>query len=694
MQTTDVAGNVNQASYDRRGRIAWSEDETGAPTDYAYDDTTDLLLTVTGPDPDGAGSLGRPVTTNRYDEIKIGTSGTPGTALSGFQASYYSNTSLAGRPVKRQNDTAADFTWASGTGPSALGTQTDNFSVRWTGLLKPAQTGTYNFLTAIGADESSRLTLGDQQVIANWSTDSVRSPLSEALSLTAGTTYAVTFDYQEGTGDAQASLRWICEDCSTPLNEAISGSVIKPNWANQTSTVDPLGNVAFHHFADPALVQADYDQQVISSTNVVTAYTYDALGRMTQKVMPKGNSSRSIDSNGNLGGSSDTTYATTWTYYTLTETTSIPSTCGSGTSVMQFGQLKSLQHAALTATSTIYDAAGRAICGTNAAGSTKSTFDADGRLATVRAPGESQDTTYTYDPAGQALSVADASGTVSSEYDERGEQVRGIDSYGAEATFRYDAEGNRTRVVAAKGALSSNTNYTTTYAYDDAGQMTSLTDPASAVFGFTYDTRGNLKTVQYPNGTYSWRDYNAGGWLTALYNRHGTLSVPPPSSVPSDASPISDYAYTYNVGAQRTQDVRSGAGFSSETQSYTYDSLGRMATVTLPNATVRTYAFDLDSNRTSITEQPSGGAPSVVATYTYSTVLTPGLDELSNVVVGLNTTSFNYDKEHQSWAKVINVRGAVRSIAELSGVDGRSATRAQRIRAPERAIARPARILW
>src|SRR5258705_209806 len=46
--------------------------------------------------------------------------------------------------------------------------------------------------------------------------------------------------------------------------------------------------------------------------------------------------------------------------------------------------------------------------------------------------------------------------------------------------------------------------------------------------------------------------------------------------------------------------------------------------------------------------------------------------------------SFHYYKEHQSWVKVINVRGAVRSIAELSGVDGRSATRVRLSRSSRR----------
>src|SRR5258706_14882616 len=45
-------------------------------------------------------------------------------------------------------------------------------------------------------------------------------------------------------------------------------------------------------------------------------------------------------------------------------------------------------------------------------------------------------------------------------------------------------------------------------------------------------------------------------------------------------------------------------------------------------------------------------------------------------------------KEHQLWAKVISVRGAVRSIAELSGVDDPDKTRARLSRSSRRSRAR------
>ena len=162
------------------------------------------------------------------------------------------------------------------------------------------------------------------------------------------------------------------------------------------------------------------------------------------------------------------------------------------------------------------------------------------------------------------------------------------------------------------------------------------------MYGFFYDSRSDLKATQYPNGTFSWSDYNRAGWQTALYNRHGTLSAPLPGSVPSDASPIADYAYSYELEGRKTQEVRTGGGLPTETSSYVYDDLGRLSQVTLPDGLVRVYSFDLDSNRTQITEN---SVP--VATYAYD----PNkLDLLASVTQG-GTTSYSYTSDGQVSAR-------------------------------------------
>ena len=91
--------------------------------------------------------------------------------------------------------------------------------------------------------------------------------------------------------------------------------------------------------------------------------------------------------------------------------------------------------------------------------------------------------------------------------------------------------------------------------------------------------------------------------------------------------------------------MRSGGGLATQTTSYTYDRLGRLATVSLPDGTLRAYDLDLDSNRTQITETPQGGTPAVAEIYVYDPALTPGVDQLTSVTRGGATTSFGYDTD-------------------------------------------------
>ena len=585
--------------------------------------------------------------------------------------------------------------------------------------------------------------------------------------------------------------------------------------------------MSFHHVKNLAKGLVDYDLQIDDDNNeVITSYAYDTYGRMTKKVMPKGNTGRTIDG-GQLGDSPDDDYATTWTYYGLSETATPPAPtqatyelgalvshsgqvwiaieadpqgepgvdpdwqqveewhdpasggysedevvihdatiwiavdndvdgepgsdpdweelvatwtqfghqlgdiitwdsavwqlvedgnggeepgtttaweeiiptewedpsepyaadtivehdgyawialveteeepgtgedwdqledpawaqppnteCGTFTAVNQSGLLKQVAKTGLATETLVYDTAGRVIASTNGAGTTCSSYDSDGNLATEQAPGEAEPALYTYDPAGAQLSAENENGTVTSKYDEAGRVVGRTDSYGAEAKFRYDADGNMVEREAAKGALASNTNYPTLYTYDEAGHLIRLKDPAARTYSFSYDTQGRLKTTQYPNETFSWNDYNAAGWLTAVYNRHGTLSFPL-GSVPVDgeSSPIADYAYTYDLDGRKASETRTGGSLATELTEYVYDDLGRLSEVTLPDDTVREYFFDLNSNRLQIDETPDNESPETVATYEYDLQDedSPAADQLTSVTVGLVTLNFSYD---------------------------------------------------
>lgn len=662
LETLDAAGNWRLSAYNNKNQLDWVEDEDGNPTDYAYDSFDHSLQSVTGPDPDTV--LVRPVTSYRYDEKAVGTATVAGTALNGVRASYFDNYDLSGRPKALLTDANIDFNWGTGA-PAALPGVTDNFSVRWSGVLTIAAAGDYYFATR--ADGNTRLTVDAIVALDAWS--SQPAPPADAcaptkVTLTAGK-HRIVLDYRDTTGAASVQLRLsavAATNCTTTT--VIGSSSLTPGYLNQTSVVAPPNGaggparVSFTHFDKPHTGLPDYTLATSGGQNIVTSFEYDGFGRITKKWMPKANSGRTIAVDGTLNGTPSGPYSTTWVYYEAGAPATPPAACG-GTSTAQRGLLQSLTPSGIAATTMVVDLLGRPTAVTNGAGTTCRVYDGEGRLTSDKAPGEAASTTYTYDPAGALRTATNAAGTVTSIYNEAGALLDQTDSFGAEMELVYDLEGNTTTGRLATGPLSTSTVYATSYVYDDDNQLTSLTDPASRLYSFFYDTRGNLKATTYPNTTFSWRDSNPAGWTTAVYNRHGTFTTLP-ASVPADStsSPIVDYSYGSFQNGQQSNEVRSGGGLTTDTTSYTYDELSRLDTAQLPTGSKR-YCYDLDSNRTSLHTAASGVPPVCTAgnpdsTYTYNPAVTGGVDQLTSLTEGgttPQTRAFAYDTDGNATAR-------------------------------------------
>lgn len=642
LETNDVFGNVSEAGYNGRDELLWSEDQAGNPTDYSWDTVNDVPTSVTGPDPDGGGSLDRPTTSYRYDETKIGTSTDAGPAMQGLQGAYFANQNLAGRPALLETDPTVDFNWGSG-GPTGLGA-TDHFSVRWSGDLQVSTPGTYTFSTV--SDEGTRLVVDGTVAIDNWVDQTVTVKSSQPITLTAGL-HKIVLEYYDDSGAAEAHLEWACTGCSPAIStQVIPSSNLQPAWLDQTSVVSPTGRVAFSHYATPWTGLPDYSEaKLADGTELISSYGYDSYGRMTSETMPKGNAARTIDTDGNLTGTADSSYTTTWTYYGSTATAARPAACGGGSAVNQAGQLETKSVPGVHDVTYVYDAAGDVVAATNGAGTTCDSYDTERRLTSENAPGDAAATTYSYDPAGNPLSITNTAGTDSFAYDEAGRLVDTTDTFGAEATYSYDADGNLTLRKAYNGPLTTTNHYDTSYTYDEGDRLSGLADPASRSYSFFYDSRSNLHAIQYPNGTFSWLDINPAGWLTARYNRHGTLAAPLPASAPADSgsSPLSDYAYTYNDDGQKTSEERSGGGLTTTTTNYGYDNLGRLATVSgAPFTTPGRYCYDLDSNRSKTYASATAGCSDAGATATYSYSAT-AVDRLTSD----GTSSYGYTSDGQ-----------------------------------------------
>jgi hypothetical protein len=76
-----------------------------------------------------------------------------------------------------------------------------------TGFVEAPSTGTYRFQTV--SDDGVRVWVNGLQLINNWSKHSAATNTSGAISLNAGTRYAITMEYFEASGQAVARLRWL-----------------------------------------------------------------------------------------------------------------------------------------------------------------------------------------------------------------------------------------------------------------------------------------------------------------------------------------------------------------------------------------------------------------------------------------------------------------------------------------------------
>ncbi len=125
------------------------------------------------------------------------------TGKNGLQAEYFDNKELRGEPKLRRIEKNIDFHW--GGGKPAEGFGVDNFSVRWTGRLKPVISGTYEI--TISGDDGIRLFVDGKSLISNWSNHAVESRTVK-IDLVAGKLYNFTLEFYEDGGDALALMGW------------------------------------------------------------------------------------------------------------------------------------------------------------------------------------------------------------------------------------------------------------------------------------------------------------------------------------------------------------------------------------------------------------------------------------------------------------------------------------------------------
>ena len=128
--------------------------------------------------------------------------------LAGLRGDYYEGTKFEILRYTRPDQTI-NFNWADQSPlanvPSQSKFPANNFSVRWSGQVRPRYAETYTFRTR--SDDGVRLWVGGKKIIENWTDHAVTTDAGQ-IKLEPGRWYPIVLEFYEKGGLAQIELYW------------------------------------------------------------------------------------------------------------------------------------------------------------------------------------------------------------------------------------------------------------------------------------------------------------------------------------------------------------------------------------------------------------------------------------------------------------------------------------------------------
>ena len=246
------------------------------------------------------------------------------------------------------------------------------------------------------------------------------------------------------------------------------------------------------------------------------------------------------------------------------------------------------------------------------------TFDALGRMLTD-VGGASQTTTYSYDNNGNWVSITDPRGHVSyRSSDALNRMTKFKDQVKNLTQIAYDAHNRPLTVTDPKGNA-------TTSVYDGWGDMIQEANPDAGTSVFWYDPDSNVTTkkdadIHYTSATYDALDRP----LTRTYPADSSQNVAftydqgghgkGVGHLTSMTDPAGSLSRSYDERGNLITDARTTGGHTYTT-SYTFESAGRLASVTYASSGwLATYSRDAAGQVSSITDKQPGHSPTNIAT--------------------------------------------------------------------------------
>ena len=510
ISVTRPGGAVTKTTYDGSGNVATLTDARGAVTRFGYDAAGHLLTTTV------VGYVD-PVVKAAPRDVVVERLGYDG----------------AGRVVSRTD--AAGQVWRYGY------TRDDLLST----------------VTAVGAGPT-----GADVVQRRVTYDAAGNPVAVAL---ADDALRVTYTY---------------DDQLRPTEESIDSRTIDRTFdAAGRVTSQALstygGKERFDRYTYDAGGRLVRRESGRDQTERVDRMAYDALGRVVSVTDPRASTA------------GDPAWTTSYTYDPTGRLQSVSAppvsvTDAAGTRTIRpttrdgydgFGRLSVQENANGARVTTQYDVASRPVevrlpSGPSADGSSvqptyRTSYDAAGDVVGSTDP-LGRSTSYVYDPLGRLVSTsapAAAPGqparTMTTAWSDNGQAVRFTDAVGDVREAAYDRLG---RQVADTTVAADGTRRSTTFDYDAANNLTTITAPSGARTIATYDALGERLSSKDADGVTTSYGYDAAGRVTKVANGAGDTTT-------------TEYS---GLGLPTKQTVSGWWGTAIRTSTATYDAAGNV----------------------------------------------------------------------------------------------------------------------
>lgn len=348
-----------------------------------------------------------------------------------------------------------------------------------------------------------------------------------------------------------------------------------------TSTTDPLGRRRSQTWTPNSDLATTTDAAGSTGTGTggtggatgnITTYSYDSLNNRTAVQLPTGAAARA--SYTATSGSTGTAYQPKTATDAAGNTSAFAyDNVGNILSVKDTTATTSGGTGATTSTFT-YQAA------TVSATTSPTQCGAKTGQVCTSTDGNGNVTTYRYDANGNLTKVTPntALGATTLTYDSANRLSSVTDGKGQKTQYAYDAADRVTKTTFASGATVTNT-------YDGDGNLTQSVDSAAGTSSFSYDALDREVSRQQPNmsGNSFTTGYDKAGNITSVEDIYGQVT------------------YAYDAANQLTS-MTEPDGSSTDTITFTYDNNGAETSRTFPGGLAQTTTRDASGRPTRITD--------------------------------------------------------------------------------------------